>query len=230
MADNILVFSAHPDDSEFGMGGTLLKLAKNNNVTSVVLTRGEAGTYGSPEERHKEALEAGRIGGYKVIVLGYEDNSIEYSVRLAKEMAVIIREYKPNTIFVPYHTNDYSHTDGAAHPDHTGLGKTIRTAARFAKFKNCNITGEHHNAQRIIYYMVPKYHKPSFVIDVSDVIEDCVRLWNAHKSQTQLRDGFLIEYLRASRRHIGRMNSMEYAEHFIIEEPIKLDTTILGRI
>ena len=230
MKKDILVFSAHPDDCEFGMGGTLLKIAKRHNVTNIVMTRGQAGTYGTPRQREKEAEDAGVFAGYHVRILDYEDNEIVYSAELAKEVASLIREHKPSIIFVPYHTNNYSHTDGTAHPDHTELGKVVRAAARFARFKNAKIGGEAHNAVRIIYYMIPKYHKPSFVIDVSDVMSEMESLWKCHESQTRLRDGELIGYLHESRKHTGRLNNMHYAEAFIVEEPLAIDIDSLLRI
>jgi N-acetylglucosamine malate deacetylase 1 len=223
MEVDILIFSAHPDDCEFGMGGTLLKLAKQYSVANIVLTKGQAGTYGTPDEREKEVYEAGKFAGYHVEVLDYEDNNIEYSVKIAKEMASIIRKYKPKLIFVPYHTNNYQHTDGTAHPDHTELGKIIKAAARFAKFKNAKLEGCEHCAKKIIYYMIPKYHKPTFVVDVSDVIEELVPFWKCHKSQTQLRNGEIIEYLTDNRKFTGQWNGLVYAEAFIVEEPLKLD-------
>jgi N-acetylglucosamine malate deacetylase 1 len=223
MAFDILIFSAHPDDCEFGMGGTLLKLAGKYKVVNVVLTRGEAGTYGTPSQREREAKEAGKHGGYDVEQLRFADNNIEYSAAFARELAFIIRKHKPKAVFVPYHTNNYQHTDGAAHPDHTELGKTVRAATRFAKFKNAEVEGTAHNVHKLIYYMVPRYKKPSFVVDIGDVVSMLPEFWECHKSQTQLRDGAIIDYLMNSRKHIGMLNNKEYAESFIVEEPLSLD-------
>ena len=38
--NKILIIVAHPDDAEFGMGGTISKLSKDNNITLCVLCRG----------------------------------------------------------------------------------------------------------------------------------------------------------------------------------------------
>jgi len=222
MAD-VLFFSAHPDDAEFGAGGTLLKLAKEYKVINVILTHGEAGTYGTPEIREKEAKAAAKYANAEVEFLDFKDNYVEDTTENAMKLAKAIRKHKPKVIFAPYHTNDFSHKDGAAHPDHVALGKLARKAARFAKFKGANLPGEPHNAEKIIYFMVPKYKKPSFIINVSDIVEEIKGLWKCHESQLQMRKGKLSEHLLLQRRSTGLLNNIDYAEPFIIEEPVKAD-------
>lgn len=223
----VLVFSAHPDDAEFGMGGTLLALAKEHEVTSVILTRGEAGTYGDPATREKEGLEAGRRGGYRVRFLDYVDNTVADTPDDVKRLAAVIREEKPTVVFATYHTNNGSHTDGLAHPDHTALGQLARKACRIAKFRNADVPGEAHLVSRIVYYMVPRYTKPSFVIDVTAVADRLPELWKAHATQTQLRGGAILEYLLAGRRAVGAASGVEYGEAFIVEEPLGIDVSAL---
>ena len=214
---NITVFSAHPDDAEFAMGGVLLMLAKEHQVTNVVLTRGEAGTHGTPTQRESEAHEAGHIGGYDVRFLDHTDTRIEDTPRSVEAIALVIRELTPRVIFTTYHTNNGPHTDGRAHQDHTALGQMVRKAARIAKFTNAPIAGDAHAADRIIYYMVPRFVAPSFTVDVSGYTEDLPRLWKAHSSQTALKDGAIIEYLLIERRSLGHACGVEYAEGFITE-------------
>ena len=56
MKIDLLVIAAHPDDAELTSGGTLLRMASEGYATGVLdLTRGEAGTRGTPETRLKEA-------------------------------------------------------------------------------------------------------------------------------------------------------------------------------
>ena len=135
----------------------------------------------------------------------------------------MIRKYKPRMIFAPYHTNNSTHYDGVAHPDHIALGRLAVKAARFAKFRNAKIRGEAHQAQKIIYYMVPRYFKPSFIVDVSDAIDDLRKLWQCHKSQLKIADGRIVERLLETRAYTGRLSGVKYAEAFIIEEPLNID-------
>ena len=59
MLVDVLLFGAHPDDVEWGAGGTILTLrAKGTSFGVVDLTRGEMGSRGTSEERDKEAQDA----------------------------------------------------------------------------------------------------------------------------------------------------------------------------
>ena len=53
---NILAIGSHPDDIEFGCGGTLLKYSENGHkVYMLVLSKGDKG--GDPEVRQKEQVK-----------------------------------------------------------------------------------------------------------------------------------------------------------------------------
>ena len=230
MACDILILSAHPDDGDFGMGGTLLKLAKQYAVAHVILTRGEAGTFGTPAEREQEAKTAGAHAGCTIEFLGFKDNHVEDTVENAKILAAVIRRYHPRILFAPYHTNDSTHTDGRAHPDHLALGRLAVKAARFAKFKNAEVAGDAHTVETIVHYMVPPYTRPSFVVDVSDVIPELQELWQRYASQLGIADGKLVEHLLLFRKAAGVLNGVAYAEPFIVDRPLKVDEEILLKI
>ena len=58
---NVLVFGPHPDDAEIGCGGLLLKMKDLGHSTGIIdMTRGDMG-WGTPEERDRECVEAGKI-------------------------------------------------------------------------------------------------------------------------------------------------------------------------
>jgi N-acetylglucosamine malate deacetylase 1 len=223
-AYDVLFFSAHPDDAEFSAGGTLLKLAKKYKVVNVILTKGEAGTFGSPEERVKEAECAGKQGGYDIEFMDFRDNFVHDSPENAHKLAEVIRKYKPRIVFSTYHTQVAHHLDGISHPDHAATGKLALAACRFAKFKNSKVKGEAHTVDRIIYYMIPRKAMPSFVVDVSDIVGELPTHWKCHKSQFEnLQKGLLVDRLMTSRKATGQMVGLEYAEGFIVEEPVRLD-------
>jgi len=218
---DIMFLSAHPDDAEFGMGGTYLKLSRRYECINIVLTLGESGTYGTPEERRSEVQAAARYAGAEIEILDFKDNHVEDNAENAKILAAIIRKYQPKIIFAPYHTGKSSHTEGMSHPDHTSLGSLALKAARFAKFKNAKIAGKEHTISKIIYYMVPHFMQPTMIVDITAIIDDLKRLWSKHKTQLQARNGKIEDILLSSRHHLGMIYNIEYAEGFITE-PIRM--------
>ncbi len=118
MAD-ILVFGAHPDDAEFGMGASMVKFVRTGaSVALCVLTRGEAGTFGNGDQREQEMREAARRLGGELEILSFSDCAIFDTYEARVRVAEIMRRFRPKLVFAPYHTNPGSHKDGGAHPDH----------------------------------------------------------------------------------------------------------------
>ena len=69
----VLAIGAHPDDIEFGCGGTLIKFSeRGHDVFLMVMTEGQAGAPGST--RNREQLISKEILGAKDVFWGgYED-------------------------------------------------------------------------------------------------------------------------------------------------------------
>src|ERR1700678_2476981 len=63
-AVDVLPIAAHRADVEQTCGGTLLRMASRGLRTAILdLTRGEAGTRGTSEDRARESAEAARVLG-----------------------------------------------------------------------------------------------------------------------------------------------------------------------
>jgi N-acetylglucosamine malate deacetylase 1 len=225
MAD-VLVFGAHPDDAEFGMGASMAKFVRcGASVAVCVLTRGEAGTYGTPVQREAEMRSAAARLGAVIDVLDFKDCQVFDSYAARTALAAVIRRHRPRIIFAPYHTNPASHLDGAAHPDHMAAGTIARSAARYARFAGLkDIPGEPWNAAHLLYYMVPRALRPTHLNDVSAYMDDWETIARCHVSQMSLRDGKVLENLRKYRLNYGIMAGVDYAEAFIMEEPALFDT------
>jgi N-acetylglucosamine malate deacetylase 1 len=224
MAD-ILVFGAHPDDAEFGMGASMVKFARaGSSIAVCVLTRGEAGTFGTAEQREEEMKAAARKLGGEIEILGFRDCQIFDSYEARVQLAQAVRKFRPRIIFAPYHTNHSSHKDGAAHPDHTATGTIVRSAARYARFSGLkDVQGEPWNAEHLLYYMVPRSRTPTLLNDVSAYMEEWESIARCHTSQMSLRDGKVLDGLRRFREAYGNMLGVAHAEGFVSEEPLVFD-------
>jgi bacillithiol biosynthesis deacetylase BshB1 len=231
MAD-VLVFGAHPDDAEFGMGASLVKFARSGaSVALCVLTRGEAGTFGTPAQREREMRAAAAKLGAAIEVLDFEDCRVADTVENRMKLAEIIRRHRPRLLFAPYHTNPASHHDGMAHPDHTATGAIVRAATRFAKFRGlAGVAGEPWDATHLFYYMVPRTMRPTFCHDVTSHMDEWEAIARCHESQMPLHGGTIMERLRAQRQGYGAAVGVAYAEGFWTEDPLPFDLDwFLGR-
>ena len=106
---NILAIGAHPDDIEFGCGGSLIKYRKKGcDIYLLILTLGELG--GDPEVRRREQFEAKRIIGAKEVFFGgYRDTELTMSLPLIHKIEEVIERVKPSFIFVNYYAVSYTH-------------------------------------------------------------------------------------------------------------------------
>ena len=104
---DILVIAAHPDDAEFGAGGTIARWVKEGRqVVYVVCTSGEKGTSDrtmNPELlariREREQESAARLLGVReVVFLRLPDQGLEDTLEFRKTIVRAIRAYRPETI------------------------------------------------------------------------------------------------------------------------------------
>jgi len=224
MAD-ILVFGAHPDDAEFGMGASLVKFVRSGaSVAVCVLSRGEAGTFGTPEQREAEMRAASDKLGGELEVLSFRDCQILDTYEARVRLAAVVRKFRPKLVFAPYHTNPGTHKDGSAHPDHMATGAIVRSALRYARFSGLKeLTEEPWNASHLLYYMVPQSRSPTLLNDVSPFMEEWESIARCHESQIKIRDGMILQILRGIRASAGIMMGVAYAEAFLNEEPLAFD-------
>src|SRR5579864_5090897 len=102
-ATRILAIGPHPDDIEFGCAAILIKeIRKGNPVKLLLLSRGEAGTGGTPELREREASEAAKLMGAEIEFLDFGgDCHIEYTLANRLRIAAEIRRLRPSVVLAP---------------------------------------------------------------------------------------------------------------------------------
>src|SRR5262245_59284961 len=103
----VLVVTAHPDDSEFGAGGTIAKLVKEGKqVSYCVVTNGNKGTGDrsmTPERlariREDEQRNAARVLGVEAVeFLGFPDCEVEDTRDTRLAVAAAIRRHRPDLL------------------------------------------------------------------------------------------------------------------------------------
>ncbi|MCF6271289.1 MAG: bacillithiol biosynthesis deacetylase BshB1 [Melioribacteraceae bacterium] len=235
---DILIFAAHPDDAELGMGGTIAKLtAEGKSVGIVDFTEAELSSNGTVESRKEEAKKASEI--LNIVVrenLKIRDGSVSIEAKAEAASGVVgdaiklLRKYKPRVVFAPYF-ND-------RHPDHIGASKIVKEAVFFSGLKKIatELDGDRqqiHRPDKLYYYMQTYEFTPSFVVDISNYFDTKMKAVRAYKSQffnpdekgelTFISDPKFIKYLEARARNFGFQIRVEYGEPFFSEEAIELE-------
>jgi LmbE family N-acetylglucosaminyl deacetylase len=199
---HILAIGAHPDDVEFGCGGTLIKYARQGHeVFLLVMTDGSGG--GDGAIRHREQEESTRIlRASKLFWAGYPDTAIPLDRALIQRLESVIREVQPDFIFVHYHDD--------THQDHRHLATSTITATRYTR--------------NVLFYEGPTTQNfaPSVFVDVDNVLEDKIAGLRAHTSQvskTNIEGLSILDVARASAHFRGIQGRVRNAEGFV---PLRL--------
>jgi len=134
---NIMAIGAHPDDIEFGCGGTLINHKDNGNkVIYVCMTDTESidateGKIIRTESQLKSETQcaADILGVDKIHYLPFKDLHVPFSFDSVSRLESLIKHYEIDTI--------YTHWSGDSNQDHISTFKTTMAAARYVKNIYC---------------------------------------------------------------------------------------------
>ena len=216
----ILAVGPHPDDIEFGCAPILIKEAqRGSQVRMLVLSRGEAGSAGTPEAREQESRKAAGLMGATVEFLDFGgDCHLQYTPENAFRIAAEIRTFQPQIVLAP-------HPQENQHPDHAVAGKLVRDACRFARYgglKELKSMPVHRVANLFFYNITQHLQKPDIVIDISDLIPEWEAVMNCHQSQVASK-GY-IDLQKSGARLLGLTIGTEYALGLFSSDPVRLET------
>lgn len=211
----VLCISAHPDDVEIGMGGTVASLTqKNIQVRILDLTNGEPTPMGSPEIRAAESARAAEILKAERRTLDMPNRYLEDTIENRKKLASEIRDFRPEYMFAPYFDD--------AHPDHIAASHLCDAARFYAKLTKSDIPGEPFFPRRIIYYFPVHIRlrvEPTFLLDISAHLETKKSAILCYQSQFVLSGKtHLIEHLMTENRYWGFQGGCDAAEPFFQKE------------
>jgi len=194
---NILAIGAHPDDIEFGCGGTLAAYAEAGHFISLfVATRGEYG--GDPEVRQREQEESARIiGAQEVFWGGHSDTEIPLNRDLIIALEKVIKQVRPEMIFVNYFDD--------THQDHRNLAQGTLSATRYIP--------------NFLFFEVPTTQNftPNCYVNILRVLGKKLACLEAHRSQitkTNIEDLTILESAVSCANFRGIQGRVKYAEAF----------------
>jgi bacillithiol biosynthesis deacetylase BshB1 len=227
MAD-VLAIGAHPDDVELAMGGLLLRLRDAGKSVAILdLTRGEAGTRGTPEIRAKEAAAAAALlGAAERTTLDLGDGRLEPGLEVRRAIVDAIRRVRPSLVLASHPAD--------LHPDHAAAGEAVRSV-RYC----CGMAKWHpgsHPPHRPAGFLFAMHHPmdapPSLVVDVTAVFERKMALVRCFASQlhdpaskeprTKISSEDFLPGWEARHRWFGDRIGVRHGEPWYAEGPVAI--------
>lgn len=224
-----LAIGAHPDDVEFGCGGTLAKWAASGcEITHLVCTDGSKGSWDPDEDvatlvatRQEEQRAASRaLGGTgEVVFLRWVDGELEAGLRQRWEVAYWIRRLRPDVVLGHDPWRRYR-----LHPDHRAAGFLAVdgiVAARDPHFFPEQQLPHHRPAALLLW----EADEPDHFEDVSHHVDAKLAALLEHRSQLRstmdITDASDEAQVARFRRHVldrlatwGRTIGVRHAEAF----------------
>ncbi|MBV8162055.1 MAG: PIG-L family deacetylase [Acidimicrobiia bacterium] len=220
-----LVISAHPDDIEFGCGGTVCEWVDEGwDVRYVIATSGQKGVQDARQDpeafgrlREQEARRAAEICGVvDVTFLRWMDSEVVYGPSLLRDLAREFRRPRPQRLMVndpqPLPTEAFVN-----HPDHRFVGQaaldmTLTGGSTAAIFPELVLEQglEPWRDLEEIWIMGPA--GGPVAVDVTDTLDRRLDALEAHVSQVGEFDVRTFMKERLAER--GRAFGYRYAESF----------------
>ena len=220
--ERILVITAHPDDVDFGVAGSVASWTKAGaTVTYCVVTDGDAGGFDLdvPRDqipsirRAEQTAAAAEVGVTDVRFLGYPDGRLTASMELRRDLSRVIREVMPLRVVAQSPERNWQRIQ-ASHPDHLAAGE----AAICAVYPDARNPFAHPElaAEGIEAWSVPEVWlmatpTPDTFVDITDTLALKLKALFAHESQLGPE---VEERVTERAREVGERAGCEFAEGF----------------
>lgn len=220
--DSVLVVMAHPDDAEFGCGGTIAKwAAAGKQINYVLCTSGDKGsadpnvnTYRLAQTRRVEQTSAAHtLGAREVVFLSYEDGTLRNTLELRRDIVREIRRFRPDAIICQDPTMRFGGNRYLNHPDHRAAGDAcldaVYPSARDPHvFPELLIEGfEPHKVREVF---MSTMQAPEVWVDITECFDRKLEGLRQHSSQVGERFEQVIERIRERSRYVARSFNLPF--------------------
>jgi LmbE family N-acetylglucosaminyl deacetylase len=224
----LLVITAHPDDAEFGIAGSVARWVRAGAVAHLVCcTSGDAGgddASADPLElaalRESEQRTAADIVGYEgVTFLHRPDGALANDLALREQLVRVVRTFRPDAVATPDPRVIVNEAGFIQHVDHREAGAAaldaVYPAARNAMAFPHLVTSEGlepHAVKRLYLFWS---ERPRDHVDIAETLETKIEALCAHASQHRAPDE-LAARVRSWAREAGEAAGLEAAEAFTV--------------
>jgi LmbE family N-acetylglucosaminyl deacetylase len=220
--NSVLVVMAHPDDAEFGCGGTIARWASAGKVINYVLcTSGDKGSSDpsiSPVQlaqiRRTEQINAAHaLGARDVVFLPYEDGVLRNTLELRRDIVREIRRFKPDAVICQDPTMRFGGNRYLNHPDHRAAGDACLDAV-YPSARDLHVFPE-----LAVDNLLPHKVREVFMstsqnadvwIDITDCFERKIEGLREHKSQVGDRFEEMTRRIRERSQQVARLNNLPF--------------------
>ncbi|MCL5047528.1 MAG: PIG-L family deacetylase [Firmicutes bacterium] len=229
LVESVLCIVAHPDDIDFGAGGTIKRWTEAGvKVTYCLATNGDAGGFDldfprelMPQVRQEEQRAAGKVLGVSDIrFLGYQDGQLEVSLDLRKSIAAVIREVRPQRVLTQNPERNFARIF-SSHPDHMAAGEAAldavypdaRNPFAFPDLLEAGLLP--HSVEEV---WIMSHGQPDTFVDVSDTLSAKLEALRCHVSQETDKNNQLEERIKTwleANRLLAGWEEGRFAEAFL---------------
>lgn len=214
--ERVLVVVAHPDDAEYGLSAAVASWTRRGIAVSyLLLTSGEAGMQSPPEEvgplrAGEQRAACSEVGVDDLVILGFPDGVLEYSLDLRRAIARRIREVRPDVVVTA--AWDVEVEWGLNQADHRAAGLACLDAVRDADntWVFPELAREHDLPKWGARWLLVSGAEPTHAIEVQQAdVDAAVRSLGAHEAYLALLPGhprpedFIPEILAEGGRAAG---------------------------
>ncbi len=224
--ERVQVVFAHPDDSEFGIAGTVASWTREGKeVVYVCVTDGAAGDNapGPTREEIAEVRRAEQLAACEVlgvgdcVFLGVPDGHVEVTLDLRKAITREVRRFRPDLLVAPDPTRYWDDTRTYInHTDHRNVGQACMAVVNpdsSTRPMFPELLDEGLEPHEIPYLWIPTFEKDADTfVDISETIDLKVQALLCHKSQ--VKDMDVDEVVRRRAKERGEPRGIAHAETF----------------
>src|SRR5262245_22268940 len=225
--ERILVVTAHPDDVDFGVAGSVAVWTDNGiEVSYCIVTDGDAGGF-DPDvprsdiagiRRAEQTAAAEQVGVTDVTFLGHPDGRLYPTIELRRDISRVIRRVRPQRVVTQSPERNFNRMY-ASHPDHMAAGEAALCAvypdAR-NPFAHPELLEEGYEAWTVPEVWIMSSTSGDAFTDITSTIDRKVKALLCHVSQMTNPDAMdqLIRGWGAANAVAGGLPEGQYAESF----------------
>jgi len=218
---DLMVIAPHPDDPEFGIGGTVAQwIREGKNVVYIICTNGNKGSNDpemTPERltqirKGEQIAAANLLGVSEVVFLDHVDQSIEDTPEFRKELVRIIRTYKPDIVAAPD-----PHSKYVSHRDHLITGQVVLDAVypyardRLSYPDLLKDNYQPHKVKELLFWGA---EQPNYFSDITSTFDKKISALKCHQSQVSHFPNSWEEAYRNVLASYGKDHGYDIAETF----------------